>query len=423
MKLYHEEKEKNNLNEIALELDFHDVEQYAKNGLLSLSVQIGLKVMQKMMEEEVNSHVGKKSKHIKERKAYRHGTEATKVVMGGQKIPTRRPRVRANDGSANGKSSEIPLQTLLQFQKEEFMNDTVLKRMLHGVSTRNYEHALDEIALESESISKSNISRKFQAESSKLMDEFMQRSIDECYPAIMLDGTGMGDYCVVVALGISAKGKKTVLGIREGSTENAMICTDLLNDVIERGLKPDEKRLIIIDGGKGLKKSVKDVFGDNACIQRCQIHKKRNVLSYLPESEKSRVKTKMNQAYSEFEYDEAKRKMALLAEELDFKYPSAAKSLLEGLEETLTVHKLGVPGRLRQTLSNTNPIESALSTTLNTTGRVKHWQSGDQVLRWLSAGFILTEKKFRAVNGYKQMPLLIGFLNQNQEKISKGKTG
>lgn len=349
--------------------------------------------MKKMMEAEVDSHVDKKSKHIKERKAKRLGTEATKVVMGGQKIPTRRPRVRANDGS-----SEIPLQTLLQFQNEEFMNDTVLKRMLHSVSTRNYEHVLDGISLESESISKSNINRKFQAESSKLMDEFMQRSIDECYPAIMLDGTAIGDYCVVVALGISGKGKKTVLGIREGTTENAVICTDLLNDVIERGLKPDEKRLIIIDGGKGLKKSVKDVFGDNACIQRCQIHKKRNVLSYLPESEKNRVKTKMNQAYSKFDYDKAERKMALLAKELDFKYPSAAKSLLESLEETLTVHKLGVPDRLRQTLSNTNSIESALSTTLNTTGRVKHWQSGmkqiEAIRRYRNSKIDGTSSKF-----------------------------
>ncbi|NSW92978.1 MAG: transposase [Firmicutes bacterium] len=169
-----------------------------------------------------------------------------------------------------------------------------------------------------------------------------------------------------------------------------------------------------MDGGKGLHKAVKDVFGENVQIQRCQIHKLRNVQSYLPESEQRRVKAAMNRAYMEFEYQEAKNKLERLAKELEFKYPSASASLMEGLEETLTVHKLKVPGLLRATLSNTNPIESAIGTALNVTGRVKNWQSGNQVLRWISSGFILAEEKFKTIKGYKQIPFLIDALNNKK---------
>jgi len=408
MKVYHEQQAKGIESE-KFAIDFTELEEMARGGLLLLSIQIGLKALQNMLENEVVLYTGQKGKHNPQRTAYRHGYETATVVLGGQRIPIAKPRVRSKD-----RQEEIPIETLLQFQREDMLNNAVVKRILHGVSTRNYQYTLDDIPGEKVSTSKSTVSRHFVYETGKLLKEFLKRRIDEYYPVIMMDGVAIGEYLVVCMLGISKEGKKKVLGIIEGSTENAKICADLIHQTIDRGLKLDEHRLFVLDGGKGLHKAVKDVFGEYADIQRCQIHKSRNVRSYLPESEQKTVKTAMNKAYMEFEYDEAKKKLERLAKELEFKYPSAAVSLREGLEETLTVHRLKVPGLLRITLSNTNPIESAIGTTRDVMGRVKNWRNGDQVMRWAASGFILAEEKFRTVKGYKQIPFLIDALNKNK---------
>jgi transposase-like protein len=408
MGLYHGQQGKVN-ESLDFTVDFSELEGMARTGLLSLSVQLGIKALNIMLEDEVISYAGEKGKHNPSRTAYRHGHERTSVVLGGQKIAIQKPRVRSKDG--NG---ELPIETLIQFQAEDALNNAALRRVLHGVSVRNYIHTLDETPEGSHSTSKSSISRRFTKETERLMNEFINRRIDDYYPVIMMDGVKIGGYMVIVALGISKAGDKKVLGIIEGSTENAKICTDLIQNMIKRGLDASENRLFVLDGGKGLHKAVKDVFGENAYIQRCQIHKRRNVQSYLPESEQRKVKAAMNKAYMEFEYNEAKKKLELLARELEFKYPSAAASLREGLEETLTVHKLKVPGLLRTTLSNTNPIESAIGTALDVIGRVKNWQSGDQILRWASAGFMLAEEKFRAIKGHKQIPFLADALSNKK---------
>jgi transposase-like protein len=414
MGLYHgqERKVREGLN---LTVDFSELEQIASKGLLSLSVQLGIKALKIMLEDEVASCAGPKGKHSKSRAAYRHGYEKSSVTLGGQKISIEKPRVRSKSGD-----KELPIETLLRFQEEDILNDAALKRIIHGVSVRNYKHTLDEVPEESSSTSKSSVSRRFSKVTEKLLQEFLSRPIDDYFPIIMMDGVHLGDYLVVVALGISEEGKKKILGIKEGSTENSKICADLLQNIIERGLDAKEERLFVLDGGKGLYKAVRDVFGQNAHIQRCQIHKRRNVQSYLPQSEQKAVKTAMNKAYMEFGYDEAKKKFLLLAKELEFKYPSASASLLEGLEETLAVHKLKVPGLLRTTLSNTNPIESAISIATKVSERVKNWQNGNQVLRWVSSGFIIAEEKFRTIKGYKQIPFLIdAFSNKKSDELSE----
>lgn len=238
------------------------------------------------------------------------------------------------------------------------------------------------------------------------MKEFLnRRTDDDSYPIMIIDGVGFGDYLVIVALGIKSDCTKKILGIREGSTENSEVAKSLISNIIERGLSADSPRLFVLDGSKALSKSVKDVFRKEIVIQRCQIHKKRNVESHLPESEHSSVTSETEAAYAKFDYKAAKEWLEAITKRIEYKYPSAAESIREGLEETLAVHKLGLPGLLRVSLSSTNLIESALSTARKTTGRVKNWQSDTQVLRCLSCGFLSVEKKFRKINGYKLIPV------------------
>jgi transposase-like protein len=272
------------------------------------------------------------------------------------------------------------------------------------VSTRKYERT-QEIP-DSSCTSKSETSRRFIKAMKEQMTIFFTRRLDDEYVAIMLDGMAFSKLTIIAAMGITADGKKKILGLKEGGTENTEVVQSLLNDIIERGVDPSVPRLYVLDGGKALHKAVTDTFGKNAAIQRCQVHKKRNVLSHLPESEKANVSIALTNAYREFEYKKAKLALERLANNLTLRYPSAAASLREGLEETLTVHKLGVPGLLRQTLSNTNPMESANSVCAGMVKKVSRFKDGETALRHAAAGFMEAERGFRRIKGYKQIPLL-----------------
>lgn len=365
-----------------------------------------MKVLQAMMSEEVEEKVGPKGKHNADRSAYRHGTEGTSVVLGGQKARIDKPRLRSKD------DKEIPLDILNQFQSEDALNHHVLKLILMGATTRGYGSLQDKVmGVETYGISKSAVSRRFIQETTKGMQEFMSRQLDDdTYPVMMLDGVCFGEYLVLVALGVMTTGEKKILGIREGSSENSEVCKGLISGLIDRGLCAEVPRLFILDGSKALSKAVRESFGETSAIQRCQLHKKRNVEKYLPDTEKSRVIAEMNAAYAEFDYAPAKARLEKLVKSLEYKYPSAAESLREGMEETLTLHKLKVPGLLRIPLSTTNPIESAIGTAREITGRVRHWKNGFQVLRWLSCGFMSAEKQFRKIKGFKLLPILINTL-------------
>ena len=233
-----------------------------------------------------------------------------------------------------------------------------------------------------------------------------------------MDGMAVGKMTVIAAMGIGNDGHKCMLGLTAGGTENQEAVKALLTDLLDRGLAADQPRLFVLDGGKALHKAVTDTFGGKAVIQRCQVHKKRDVLAQLPKSERANTGLQISMAYLENDYDNAKKALDLLAHNLEHRYPKAAASLREGLEETLTVHRLKVPGLLRQTLSNTNAMESANSVAASVIKRVKHWNDGEQILRYAAAGFLEAEKSFRRVKGYRQIPLLVSAIEKELESSS-----
>lgn len=390
----------------------------AKDGLLELSLSLGIDVMLMMFEEDVARYTGPKGKHnTPERIGYRHGTEKTTVTMGGKKIRVDKPRTRAIDGGG-----ELLLETLEEFQNEDPLNKAIMARLLSGVSTRKYVHTIDGGTQDAICTSKSDVNRRFIKGMDVLMQEFFTRKLTDDYPIMMVDGLELGQITILAAMGIDSEGKKRMLGIAEGGSENSVVVKSLLQDLIARGLDPKRPRLYVLDGSKALHKGVTDVFGKNSFIQRCQVHKKRNVASHLPQSEKANISVAMTTAYKEFEYDTAKSKLTTIANNLEHRYPKAAASLLEGLEETLTVHRLKLPGLLRETLCSTNPLESANSACMGIIRRVTNFKDGQTALRHAAAGFMGAEQGFRRIKGYKQISILTTMLEKQNNDISETKT-
>ena len=373
--------------------------EVAEAGLEAMVYQVGLEAMAQIFEQDVEALVGPKGKHSKDRVAYRHGTERTKVVYGGKKISVTKPRVRTNE-------HEIPLQSLPYFQNEDPLNRLVLTQLLCGVSTRKYQRASapgDNVAC----VSKSEVSRRFNVELGKVMDEFFNRRLSgDMYPVIMVDGIERGGMTIIAALGVKSDGTKEVLGLVEGGTENSQAVKRLFEDLIERGLSVDVRRLFVLDGAKALTKAVRDTF-EAAVIQRCQVHKKRNVLSHLPQSEQGNIGLALSKAYLEFDYHEAHTQLEEIAASLDCRYPNAAASVREGLEETLTVNRLHIHGLLRMSLTSTNMMESANSVAAGVVRRISKWRDGEMLLKHMAAGFLEAERGFRRVNGYKHIPELV----------------
>jgi transposase-like protein len=293
--------------------------------------------------------------------------------------------------------------------------------MMRGLSTRNYGAVVKQFQ-QAYGIEKSAVSENFIEVSREKVKQLMERPLGELrLCAILIDGTPFKDRQMIVALGIGCDGSKTVLGLREGATENATVVSTLLSDLIERGLDFSTPRLYILDGGKALHSAVKRHGGEAALIQRCQVHKKRNVVDHLPDEYKSDVRRKMQNAYAMVDYDDAKRALERLHRELLEMNPSAARSLEEGMEETLTVHKLRVPDQLRRTLSSTNVIESAFSIVETVCRNVKRWRAGDQIERWVGSGLLVAERQFRKVIGYRQIPQLLSSLSNAVAKKSVAK--
>jgi transposase-like protein len=387
-------------------LDQEKLLETAAGGLLDLSIELGFEVLSQILELDVVALAGKKGKRNPDRKAYRHGYEQTKVVLGGEKRSVEKPRVRSADGK-----EELSLPSLPLFQNEDPLTQAVLAKLFRGVSTRKYAGTSEHPSPEGACTSKSEVNRRFIAALEPMVREFLSRRLEPDYPAIMIDGMNIGDMTVLAAMGIRKDGTKQMLGVVEGSSENHLVVGSLLSDLVSRGLAVDIPHLFVLDGGKALHKAVNDLFGKFAVIQRCQVHKKRNVLSHLPKSEQSNVGLAISRAYMEFEYDKAKQELMMVLGNLELRYPKAAASLLEGLEETLTVHRLQVPGLLRQTLCSTNPMESANSVCMGFARRIKNWKGGDMILRNITAGFIEAERSFHRVKGYRQIPLLISSLH------------
>jgi transposase-like protein len=377
----------------------------AKEGLLALSVGVGLGVLEELMAEEVDDVVGPKGKHNAERTALRHGYEDGSVTLGGRRVEVRRPRVRSADGE-----SEVPLATYEHFADRDPLARVVLERMLAGVSTRRYrrtqEPVGEQVETRARSTSKSAVSRTFVERTREALGELMARQLSDLRLAVMmLDGLELKGRMMIVALGITTEGVKIPLGLWEGSSENATVATALLSDLVERGLDPEQGMLFVIDGSKALRKAVRSVFGE-VPVQRCLWHKERNVMQHLPERDRPPIKARMRRAWRETDYSRALEQLRALADELERTHPGAAGSLREGMEETLTVIRLGIKGKLRRTLESTNPCESMIDSVRTTQRNVKNWSSGEMGLRWTSAGMLEAEKQFRKVIGYTQLPQL-----------------
>jgi transposase-like protein len=363
-------------------------------------------VLAELMEEEVVDVVGAKGKHDAERVAVRHGHEAGEVTLGGRRVAVERPRVRSADGRA-----ELPLQTYAHFADRDPLTRSVLERMLAGVSTRRYRRTQEPVGSEVEraarSTSKSSVSRMLVERTRRSLSELMGRRLDDVRLAVMMiDGLELQGRTTVVALGITTEGVKIPLGLWEGSTENATVATALLSDLVERGLDPEQGILFVVDGAKALRKAIRNVFGD-APVQRCLRHKERNVLEHLPERERPVVKQRLRRAWALDDHTRALDQLHRLAGELDRSYPGAAGSLREGIEETLTLTRLGVSGSLKRTLESTNPCESMIEIVRRTQRNVKRWSSGEMALRWTAAGMLEAERQFRKIIGYRDLASLV----------------
>jgi putative transposase len=378
----------------------------AKEGLLALSVGVGLGVLHELMEAEVDEVVGPKGRHDPDRSAVRHGHEGGEVTLGGRRVPVSRPRVRSADGAI-----EVELGSYRHFAARDQLTAVVLERMLVGVSTRRYARAGEPVGSEvdelARSTSKSAVSREFVSRTREHLIELMSRPLEDLRLAVlMLDAIELKGRCCVVALGVDTDGVKHPLGLWDGSTENATVATTLLANLVERGLDVEQGLLVVIDGAKALRKAVRDVLGVHTPVQRCVRHKERNVLDHLPERERPLVRRRLRQAWALDNHDRALEQLRALADELARTHPGAAASLREGMQETLTVTRLGVRGRLKGTLASTNPCESMIETVRRISRNVKRWQSGDMCLRWTAAGMLEAERQFRRIIGHTDLAKL-----------------
>jgi transposase-like protein len=371
-----------------------------------LSQQAGLMLIQAVIKSECEKIAGQKHTKDPLRTANWWGSLFSPVYYDGQKTLIERPRLRGKD------NKEIQLSTYRAFQSPKTMKHTVMKQMILGISSRNYEEAI-ETFINGYGIKKSSISRHFVKATAEQMREFMERDISGLQLcAIFIDGIEFKRQMLAVALGLDKTGKKHILGLWQGATENSTVCNNLIDDIQRRGLDMEKDYLFVLDGSKALRSAVAKKFGKEVLVQRCQQHKRRNVRDHLPPEHQQAIDARISAAYNMADYDNAKASLDLTVKYLERLNPSAAASLREGLEETLTLHRLGVTGLLRKTLSTTNPIESCFSVTRTVTGRVKRWQGGDMIQRWAVAALLRAERKFKRVKGYREIPKLITALVQ-----------
>jgi putative transposase len=388
--------------EIQLPLDREELLGLIQDSLGGLAIELGLLVASAILEDEVTRLCGQRYERQPERTHTRYGRQGGVVTLGGQKLPIDRPRVRRTGGGG-----EVTLENYERLQSADAMPRAVLRRMVRGVSTRDYEDVVD-MARGGFGVGKSSVSREFVRASAADVKALAERRFDDDhFAAVMIDGVEYAGETMVVALGVTDDGVKRVLGLRQGATENAEVCTGLLEDLRGRGLDAGRPTLFVLDGSKALHAAVTRVWGKRAVVQRCQVHKRRNVKAHVPEKHHAELERRLSEAYYETDYATAKTSLEGTARWLDRLNPDAASSLREGLEESLTVVKLAVPGVLRRTLATTNPIESALSVTRRVTARVTRWRDGDMRRRWCVAGLLRAESKFRRVKGHRALPTLL----------------
>jgi len=383
--------------------------------LNDLTIRTGLVLMKALMNDEVKLAVGPFYHPDKTSPFRRWTNQSGYVIWAGKKIPLKHPRVRTKDGS-----KEMPLKTYQAFQDESGLDKRIGERILLGLSGSDYEQAINDFR-EGYGLKKSSISRHFVRVTKKKLEELMERPLGKLELVVIgIDGIEVAGETLITAVGIDIEGQKHILGLWQGATENADICKMLISEMIRRGLKADRKYLFTVDGSKALSKAIKDVFGAASLIQRCQIHKRRNVRSHLPEEYQDVVDTRIRAAYNMSKYSDAKELLAQTVEYLKEINPTAARSLEEGLEETLTIHRLDLPDILRKTLASTNFVESPFSVTRDVIRDVKRWRKGNQRLRWVASALLEAERRMNRISGYRVIPILINAIknNQNIDKLA-----
>jgi transposase-like protein len=389
---------------VQLSLPVAEIFEDVRSGLEQLCSTAGLLIMKSLIDDEVEGLAGKRGKHGSP--ALRWGHEESHVVLGGKKQALRRPRVRTRDGE------EIALQRVRIFQQPALMEEEVTKQITLGVSTRDYEGAVDGLR-EGYGIRRSSVSRHWKSASAQTLAEFAERSLSDLdLVAIVIDGIEFHETLLIVALGVDSTGKKHVLGLWQGATESYEVAKGLLEDLIARGVDPALRYLFILDGSKALGKAVRKLFGASAEIQRCHAHKERNILSHLPKDRHQVVRMRLRAAWKMKGYEEAKSELLRLVRYLRDLNPSAARSLEEGMEETLTLHRLEIPEALRRVLRTTNMIESAFSMTRKYCRNVKRWRPGDMAARWAGTMLLEAHKRFRRLRGHRSMPRVLEILGR-----------
>jgi putative transposase len=364
-----------------------------REDIEGFAAELGLTIIQRVMEAEIDQKVGPWG----EQKGHRHGHQPGFVVYGGSKVRLERPRLRSAE------AKEVALSSYQAFQKNGKMQQAVARQLTRQCSTRDYEGAI-EGCLQGYGIKRSSVSRHWKVATAKELEQLMQRPVPKDLLVLMIDSKFFGGDCLVAAVGVDLQGKKYVLGLWHGATENATVVKGLLEDLVSRGLESERKMLIVLDGAKALRKAVQMVLGEQAVVQRCRIHKLRNVLDQLPEEKKAQARWRLQAAWARKDASVAEKELRQTAKWLEPSWPMAAASLLEGLEETLTVQRLNIHHTLCRTLSNTNLIENCFAQVAYKTGRVKRWDGPRMILRWTAAALLRAEKNFRRIRGCEQLP-------------------
>jgi putative transposase len=406
--------------QLQLQLELGDA---MRRDLREFVITAGTAALAAVLEEERTQAVGPRYAHLPTRSARRAGSARGELVMGGRRVQVRRPRARTLDGE------EIQLPSWTAFGAEDPLDERAVNQMLVGVTTRRYARSLEPLAapLPERGTSKSAVSRRFVAATQKQMDEWLGRDLSQLdLAALMIDGIVIAEHVMLVALGIDADGKKHVLGVREGATENAAACTALLTSLRDRGLPTERAVLVVIDGGKALAKAVRNVYGARAIVQRCQAHKVRNVVEQLPDEARPSVRQAMRDAYATSDAELARKMLTNLARRLRDEHPGAAASLEEGLEDTLAVKRLKLPRKLERQLSTTNAIENLMGSVRDLARRVKRWRGGSMIQRWTVTAVADAAQRFRRITGAREgmtalMRALTQHANANTPIASKAK--
>lgn len=380
--------------------------EFVRENLFAFVVREGMKALDVLLEQDREAICGPAYARARQEGAQRWGSSAGRLVMGGQRVSVRKPRVRQN-------GREVELPSWAAFADKDPLNERTVEQVALGVSTRGYRRSVEDLPseLDADSTSKSAVSRRLVSLTQQQLDAWLARDLSaERIAAVMVDGIEVAGHTVIVALGITETGEKQPLGLWDGATENSAVCQSLLDNLVQRGLDPQRAYLFAIDGSKALRKAIRDTFGDRVLVQRCQEHKLRNVLAHLPKKLHASVGKTIRDAYRSPSKAIAKRRLLQLVARFESTHTGAAASLKEGLDETLTLKDLGLAEALERTLSTTNPIENLNGTIRRIQRRVRHWRDAAMIRRWVALGILEAEKGFRKLRGHKSMHKIVAAL-------------